>query len=204
MRAKPDDQINLTDHESRLMRKNKRSAYEQAYNAQATVDADGSQLILNAGLSQCASDRNELATNVEGIAEEVGKPTAVLADSGYACEEAVNQVQAADVDVYVSTGAEAKQMRRRHDFRPERTRSETQKEPKAPWLLAMRDKLQTDTGKALYALRKQTVEPVFGIIKNVMGFRQFNLRGLKKAEGEWQLVALSYNVKRLWNLKTCL
>lgn len=196
-----DAQINLVDEDSRLMRKNKRSGYEQCYNAQATVDADGSQLVLSARVSQCASDRNELVANVTGIATEAGTPTAVLADSGYACEDQVQQVEDDGVEAYVSTGAEARHMRRRYDLRPERKRSETKKEPKADWLLNMRSKLETDTGRALYAMRKQTVEPVFGIIKDAMGFRQFLLRGLEKVEGEWQLVALAYNMKRLWNLK---
>jgi transposase len=199
-----DKQINLTDADSQLMRKNTRSSYEQCYNAQATVDADGSQLVLNPRVTRCASDRNELVANIEGIPETVGKPEAVLADSAYACEEQVMHVQSDGVDAYVSTGAEARQMRRRYDLRPPSKRSETKKEPKAPWLLEMRSKLETDTGRALYALRKQTVEPVFGIVKDVMGFRQFLLRGLQKVEGEWQLVTLAYNVKRLWNLKMAL
>lgn len=70
-----------------------------------------------------------------------------------------------------------------------------------PRLLAMQEKLQTDASRALYAKRKQTVEPVFGIIKSVMGFRQFLLRGLAKVTGEWELVCLAYNVKRLWTLQ---
>jgi len=69
-------------------------------------------------------------------------------------------------------------------------------------LLEMQAKLRTDEGKAKYAQRKQTVEPVFGIIKHVIGFRQFLLRGLEKVNGEWSLVALAYNFKRLWKLQT--
>jgi len=199
-----DKQINLVDADSRLMRKNKRSGYEQSYNAQATVDADGSQLVLNARVSQCASDRNELASNIEGVSGNVGKPTAVLADSGYACEDQVQRVENGGATAYVSTGAEARQMRRRYDLRPTHKCSESRKEPKADWLLAMKARLETDKGRTLYALRKQTVEPVFGIIKNVMGFRQFLLRGLAKVEGEWSLVTLAYNMKRLWNMKEAL
>ena len=75
------------------------------------------------------------------------------------------------------------------------------KAPKAEWRKAMKDKLQTDTGRALYARRKQTVEPVSGIIKQAMGFRQFLLRGVEKVSGEWALITLTYNMKRLWNLK---
>ena len=183
------------------MRKNTRSSYEQCYNAQATVDAEGSQLVMSARVSECASDRNELAANIESISEHAGKPSAVLADNGYACEEEVATVQEQDIEVYVSTGAESAHQRRQHDFRPVKGRSESAKEPNAEWLKEMRSKLQTDEGKALYALRKQTAEPVFGIIKHAMGFRQFLLRGKEKVSGEWQLVTLAYNFKRLWNLK---
>jgi hypothetical protein len=197
----PDDQINLTDHESRLMRKNRRSSYEQSYNPQIMVDAEGSQLILGNRVTNSASDSRELAANVEAVDKSVGTPTAVLADSGYACEEEVNEVQGDGIEVFVSTGAESKTMRRTHDFRPSNRPQPKEKVLKAQWLLDMKAKMETDTARALYALRKQTAEPVFGIIKNVMGFRQFNLRGLRNTEGEWQLVCLAYNLKRLWNLK---
>jgi transposase len=195
-----EEQINLVDADSRLMRKNKRSGYEQCYNAQAVVDAGGSQLVLSARVSTCASDRNELTANVRAIPASVGQPTAVLADSGYACEERLNELQP-QIDVYVATGAEDREQKRRYDFRPPRRRSEKANEPVAEWLKRMKAKLESESGRALYALRKQTVEPVFGIIKAVLGFRQFLLRGFKKVCGEWTLVTLAYNVKRLWVLK---
>jgi len=194
-------QSNLTDSQSNLMRKNKRSGYEQSYNPQITVDTEGSQLILGCRASNNASDSHELAANVEAVSEQIGKPTAVLADSGYVCEEEVREVEDAGVEVYMATGAESKNMQRQHDFRPRNRRQAKDKVLKAQWLLDMKAKMETDTGKALYALRKQTAEPVFGIIKHVMGFRQFNLRGLSKVDGEWQLICLAYNFKRLWNLK---
>lgn len=197
----PEEQINLVDEDSRLMRKNKRSEYHQAYNAQAVVDADGSQLVLGARVSQCASDSHELQADVEAIPETLGAPSAVLADAGYACEDQIDAVQSDHTEVYVSIGAEAKHQRRRHDFRPRHGRSENSTEPKAEWLKAMKAKLQTDAGRALYARRKQTVEPVFGIVKQAMGFRQFLLRGTEKVNAEWELVTLAYNMKRLWNLQ---
>lgn len=196
----PRKQINLVDADSGLMRKNKRAGYEQCYNAQAVVDADGSQLVLATRVSNNASDRRELATDVEAISETVGVPKNVLADSGYACEEEVQKLQKRKMDVYVSTGAESRHQQRQHDLRPKRV-IKTVKEPKAPWLIEMKEKLQTDQGRALYALRKQTVEPVYGIIKQAMGFRQFLLRGIEKVDAEWELVSLAYNMKRLWNLK---
>jgi hypothetical protein len=195
----PREQVNLVDEDSRLMRKNKRSGYEQAYNAQASVDADGSQLVLGARVSQCASDRGELVKNVKAIAEGVGKADRVLADSGYACGDEVADLEAEAIEVYVATGAESN--RRKYDYRPEKDKKVCPQKARAEWIKKMKTKLETETGRALYARRKQTVEPVFGIIKQCMGFRQFLLRGLEKVSGEWQLVTVAYNFKRLWNMK---
>ena len=97
----------------------------------------------------------------------------------------------------MATGAEGR--RRRHDFRPESDKEP--QEPQADWLQAMARKLAGDEGRAKYKLRKQTVEPVFGIVKSVLGFRRFSLRGLGKVCGEWTLVTLAYNCKRLHKLQ---
>jgi hypothetical protein len=196
-----DEQVNLVDGDSGLMRKNKRSSFEQSYNAQAVVDAEGSQLVLGTRVSRCASDRRELVADVESMAEELGAPENVLADSGYATEGEVGELEGRGIEVYVSTGAESRHQRRQHDLRPVHVRSESSKEPKAAWLKAMKAKLQSEEGRALYALRKQTAEPVFGVVKHVLGFRQFLLRGLEKVSGEWELVTLAYNMKRLWGLQ---
>jgi hypothetical protein len=209
----PAEQENLTDPDSRLMRHNKRSAYEQAYNAQATVDADGSQLVLSTHISQCASDRNELVENIRGIPACLGKPETVLADNGYLNETQVRTLEAPTdkpaegptdkpaMNVLVSVHAEAKQLRRKHDFRPQPTEEKKPPEIRSEFVLEMKEKMEREENRAAYRLRKQTVEPVFGTIKKWMGFTQFLLRGLEKANGEWQLVTLAYNVKRLWNLK---
>lgn len=194
----PKEQSNLTDPDSRLMRKSKRSEYRQSYNAQAAVDAGGSQLILSAGVSQCASDRNELTAAVTRIPEVVGAPDTVVADNGYANGEEVQKLAGMGVEALVSPGAEGR--RRRHDFRPELPPKPV-KEPKAEWLAAMKAKMESEEARSKYRLRKQTVEPVFGIIKNVLKFTRFSLRGLEKVRGEWELVALSYNLKRLHKLK---
>ena len=151
------EQINLTDADSALMRKSRRHEYRQAYNAQAAVDADGSQLVLGARVSVCASDRNELVADAEG-------------------------------------------QRRQHDFRREPPHP-LAKEPQADWVKSMQQKMALPEHRAHYRLRKQTVEPVFGIVKQAMGFRQFLLRGLEKVEGEWALVTLAYNCRRLHNLR---
>jgi hypothetical protein len=200
----PDDtprveaQSNLSDPDSRLMRKSKKHEYRQAYNAQAVVDAAGSQLILGARVSQCASDRNELVADIAAIPAELGPPETVLADNGYANGDEVENLAEAGVEALVATGAEGR--RRTHDLRPAKAGAAAT-EPKAEWLRAMAAKLASDEGRALYKLRQQTVEPVFGIIKAVLGFTGFSLRGLDKVAGEWGLVALAYNCKRLHRLK---
>ena len=193
-----DEQSNLTDPDSRLMRKNKYSEYRQSYNAQAAVDAEGSMLILGTRITQCASDRNELVATVETIAEEVGCPATVLADNGYACGEEVEILSERGIDALVATGAQGRQ--RQYDFRPPKA-GKPPKEPKAEWLKKMKAKMESEVGREKYRLRQQTVEPVFGIIKNVLGFRRFSLRGLAKVEGEWALLALAYNCKRLHRLQ---
>jgi len=196
------EQINLTDSDSRLMRKNKREGYTQSYNAQAAVDADGSQLILSGHVSTCASDANELEPAVRNVPASVGQVSAVLADTGYVNTEAFERLEEAGRDLYVAVSRAESHSGRRYDYRPKSVTEKPAKAVKDPRLLAMQAKLRTEAGRALYALRQQTVEPVFGIIKSVMGFRRFLLRGLEQVSGEWELVRLAYNVKRLWVLKT--
>ena len=195
---RPEEQINLTDSDSALMRKNKRSEWRQAYNAQAVVDAEGSQLVLGSRVSSCASGRRELVADVDTIPKALGEAGRVLADNGYASGSEVARLEARGLEVLVAAGAEDR--RRAHDFRPP-AEGKAPKEPKAEWLKRMKEKMETEENRALYRLRKQTVEPVFGIVKEAMGFRRFLLRGLTKVEGEWALVTLAYNFKRLHRLK---
>ena len=195
-RPRGDEQSNLSDPDSRLMRKSKRHEYRQAYNAQAVVDAGGSQLIVGARVSTCASDRNELVADIAAIAAGLGRPETVLADNGYANGAEVAALEAGGIEALVATAA---QRRRRHDFRPTGVGTAVE-EAKAAWLREMATKLDSDEGRALYRLPRQTVEPVFGVIKAVLGFTGFSLRGLDKVAGEWTLVALAYNCKRLHKL----
>lgn len=197
----PSEQSNLTDSDSRLMRKNKRSEYQQAYNAQAAVDADGSQLVLSTRVSQSASDSQELQPAIDDIAAPIGSPTHVLADTGYANGSAVEELSARGIEVLVAVGAEDR--RRQHDFRP-MTEPKPAKTIASPWRRAMKDKMAQQEMRDIYRLRKQTVEPVFGVIKQAMGFRQFLLRGREKVAGEWELVTLAYNCKRLHNMMRAL
>ena len=197
-RPRPDEQSNLSDPDSRLMRKSKHHEYRQAYNPQAVVDAGGSQLILGARVSNCASDRNELVADIAAIPAALGMPETILADNGYANGDQVAALAESGIDVLVATGTEGR--RRRHDFRPAKAEAPA-KQAKAEWLQAMAVKLAGEDGRALYKLRQQTVEPVFGIIKAVLGFTGFSMRGLDKVAGEWDLVALAYNCKRLHKLR---
>lgn len=194
------EQCNLTDPDSRLMRKNAREGYTQSYNAQAAVDADGSQLIIGARLSQNPGDATELEPTLAALDPRVGRPDKVLADCGYANAAAFERLEP-DYDLYVSVHREDAHGERRYEFRPPRATKRPVKAIKDPRRKAMGEKLQTPEGKALYAKRKCTVEPVFGIIKAAMGFRQFLLRGFAKASGEWILVCLAYNCKRLHRLR---
>ena len=190
-------QINLTDADSGLMRRSKQHEYRQAYNAQAVVDAGGSQLVLGARVSTNASDRRELVADVDAIPSSVGTAKEVLADSGYATGDEVAQLEQRGMEVLVATTAA--EWRRRYDFRPP-TSPRPQREVRADWITAMRKKMARPERSARYRLRQQSVEPVFGIVNQAMGFRQFLLRGIDKVQGEWGLVTLAYNCRRLHNL----
>jgi transposase len=194
----PKMQQNLTDADSRLMRKNLRSGFEQAYNAQLTVDADGTQLILSARVTNASCDKNELIPNIEAIPEPLERPARILADTGYLNQHHGKPLEEQGMDLYIAPGKDAR--RRAHDFRPEPQEGASQQQERSPWTRAMRAKLDTEEGRALYAKRKHTVEPVIGIIKSVLGLRQFHLRGQEKVNGEWQLASLAYNMKRLHTL----
>lgn len=191
-----DRQINLTDPDSALMRKSKGSEYRQSYNGQAAVSTDGSQLIVGARLSDATSDRRELVATVDAVPPVLGRVGCVLADSGYANGAEVEVLERRSVEVLVAVGRPG---RRCHDFRPEVPERASPKHSK-PWVARMKARLETARGRSKYRLRKQTVEPVFGILKEAMGFRRFLLRGLEKVRGEWQLVCLAYNCRRLHRL----
>lgn len=198
-----DEQINLSDPDARLMRKSKRDSYTQSYNAQAVVDADGSQLVLGARVSTCPSDANELEPDLQSVPAPLGTPATALADCGYVNREAFTRIGAREdaPQLYISVHREDAHAERRYDYRPLH-KIRAPKRPTDPVLVAMAEKLATEAGRALYRKRAQTVEPVFGIIKHVLGFRQFLLRGLHKVSGEWNLVCLAYNLKRLHRLTT--
>ena len=199
----PKAQYNFTDPESGIMKAGNGQHFDQAYNAQAAVDQ--AMLIVGERVSVAANDKQELAPTVAAICPVVAPEVkAVLVDSGFYSEAAVHAVEhhpdgtATGVTVFAAV-AKTDHHKTVADLLP-------QPEPEAPAPEAtakekMAYRLKTKIGQELYKLRKQTVEPVFGIIKEVMGFRRFSLRGHAKVSLEWTLVCVSYNLKRLFSLK---
>jgi transposase len=194
----PERQTNLTDPDSQLMRKSKHHEYRQAYNAQAVVCAEGSQLILATNMATTPSDQPSFAATILAMENTIGLPQVVLADAGFASGPAVAELQAKNIEPLVAIGRT--QPHRPYDFRPP-TEPKAERPIREPWRRAMKDKLESQDGKARYKKRKQTVEPVFGIIKSAIGFTRFHLRGLEKVAREWLIVALAYNCRRLHNLQ---
>jgi hypothetical protein len=172
--------------------------YRQAYNPQAVVCAEGSQLIVATNIATTPSDQPTFAATVLGMEKTIGLPRAVLADAGFASREAVAELEAHGIEPLVAIART--QPHRPYDFRPP-PEPRPERRIAEPWRLAMRAKLESADGKARYRKRKQTVEPVFGIIKSAMGFTRFHLRGIQKVAAEWLLVALAYNCRRLHNLR---
>jgi transposase len=193
-----DEQVNLTDSESRLMRSSKQEGWRQAYNAQAVVDAEGSQLVLDCSVVQTPSDMHQLRPAVDRVSETLNQPKAIVADANYCNAAMIEEVQRRGTEAYVAVSP-SDGYQRQYDYRPPRQPSQ-RKRIRDPRLVAMREKLATENGKEVYAKRAKSVEPVFGVIKASMGLRQFLLRGLEKVRTEWQLACLAYNMKRLWAL----
>jgi transposase len=194
----PERQSNLTDPDSALMRRSDAHEYRQAYNAQAVVCAGGSQLILATGVVATSADAPSFAKTILGMQQGIGLPQTVLADTGFASGEAVATLEAQGIEPLVAIGRT--QPHRPYDFRPP-PKPKTTRRVTEPWRVTMLEKLETPDAKARYARRKQTVEPVFGIIKSALGFTRFHLRGLAKVTSEWTLIALAYNCRRLHNLR---
>ncbi len=194
----PERQTNLTDPDSALMRRSDAHEYRQAYNAQAVVCADGAQLILATNLVATPADAPCFAATILAMENTLGLPAVVLADTGFASGPAVADLQARGVEPLVAIGRT--QPHRPYDFRPP-PKPRAARRITEPWRIAMKAKLQTDDAKALYKKRKQTVEPVFGIIKSAIGFVRFRLRGIQNAATEWTLIALAYNCRRITRLQ---
>lgn len=197
--VRPTDQVNLTDQESRIMPRAGGGGFEQSYNGQAAVDTD-SMLIVATALTHSPVDVRQLSPMLETLkaqAPALGQAHTLIADAGYFSAANVARCQEARITPLIAR-------RRDQHYQPwyERFAPPAPLPPDADAVQRMAHQLQTAEGRARYGLRKQTVEPVFGIIKQAMRFRQFLLRGQQKVAGEWQLVALAYNLRRMATLAT--
>src|SRR6202166_3861460 len=193
----PTDQVNLTDDESRIMPV-AGGGFDQCYNAQAVVAA-GSLLVVATDVVQAANDKQQLEpmlTKVVALPDTLGKAQTLLADNGYFSAANVTACAEAGVVPLIAMGREA-----HHPSLDERFATAPPAPENPTPLEAMAHQLQTPGGKKLYALRKQVPEPVFGIIKSVLGFRQFLLRGIDRVRGEWSLVTMAWNMKRMFVLR---
>ncbi len=185
----PEDkaQDNFTDPDSRIMKRSG-GGFDASYNAQTAVD-DAAHIIVAAELTNCASDAGELPVMLRAVQDNLGTlPEQALADTGYKSEAVFEALAASGCDLVVSLGREGKQAL---SFDPERS----------PYTAAMAAKLQTDEARAAYRRRKWIAEPPNGWIKNVLGFRQFSLRGLHRVRAEWKLVCLALNLRRMASMQ---
>jgi transposase len=187
------DQVNLTDEESRIM-PTSGGGFGQAYNAQAGVDT-ATKLIVAIHVTQQPNDKLELEPTLQNLAtlpKELGVVTELIADNGYFSEDNVVACETQGILPYIAVG------RQGHNQPPwDRFSEPPPLSDDADSVDKMKHRLKTKAGKAVYAKRKVTSEPVFGIIKAVMGFRSFLLRGIEAVEGEWNLVCMAFNIKRL-------
>ena len=191
--ARADDQVNLTDEDSRIM-KVAGGGFEQSYNAQALVDTE-SMLVMAPQLTQASNDKEQVEPMLERIAalpEGLNQPDQLLADTGFFSAHNVERCREAGIEPLIAVARDE-----HHPHWRSRFAEPAPLEQPAGHVEQMKHALKTRAGRAAYALRKQTVEPVFGIIKSVMGFRQFLLRGLDNVRNEWTLVCLAWNLKRM-------
>lgn len=186
------DQINLTDEESRIMPGH--DGFVQGYNSQVAVDVE-TMLVVAASVSQQTNDKQQvepMLAEIEKLPAAMGQPQALLADSGYFSANNVKACSEQQIEPLIAMGRDSHHVPLGERLHPDAPAPETE-DPveKMAWTL------KTKAGKARYAKRKSTVEPVFGIIKQVLGFRQFSLRGLEAVSGEWKLVTMAFNLKRM-------
>jgi transposase len=189
------DQYNFTDPESRIMKSSRSGGFEQAYNAQVAVDQD-SFFIVACSLSNHPNDKAEAEPTLAALPPALGTPAAAALDNGFWSEQNRTALAERQIEPYIATGREPHHQSWQERFAAE---PEPPAEDASPQI-KMAYKLRTEIGQTIYRLRKCTVEPVIGIIKAVLGFRQFSLRGLDPADCEWCLVCLAFNLKRLHTL----
>jgi transposase len=178
--------FNPADPESRLMRRSDGTGFEQLYNAQMAVDGEGSRLVPGKYVTDRGNDLKGLRNGAESVDMGTRKITGVLADGGYFNDELIEAAEdGAGIKVYAPPGK---------SFDPAEVRNGS------PLRKEMFERLQTKDGKEKRKERRQISEPVFGIIKEAMGFRKFLMRGLAKVNVEWDLISLAYDFKRLFRI----
>lgn len=190
------DQINLTDEESRIMKT--KGGFDQCYNAQAAVDTE-SMLIVGGFVTQACNDKEQIEPMLDQLRcrrEQVGHPTHLVADAGFFSAANVAACEQAGIEPLMALKRQA-----HHEPVMDRFTEPPPLPEGGDAVQRMAHRLKTQSGRAIYALRKQTVEPVFGIIKQAMGYREFLLRGVAQVRHEWHLVALAYNLKRMNTLR---
>jgi transposase len=192
--AAPSRQYNFVDPDSRVMKDNGQNSFVQAYNAQIVVDSQA-QVIVAAELTQQTTDRRQLLPMVKSLCESAqGSPETITADAGYWDTCSLLDPSLKGMEVLVSP-----------DSNPQPPGAPLP--PSAPRneeAVRMREVLASQEGKARYALRKSTVEPVFGQIKEARGIRRFRFRGLSKVTSEWKLICATHNLLKLFRHRTAL
>ena len=192
------DQVNLTDEESRIM-PSADKGFVQSYNAQAAVDVD-TMCIVESHVSQATNDKQEITTTLASLnelPENLGKVHTMLADAGYYSDANVASCKHSGIEPFIPPNRD-----KHNQPLTERFLDPALLPEDAETVDKMRNKLKTLEGRKMYARRKSTVEPVFGIIKHVLGFRQFLLRGFEAVSGEWTLVSMAWNIKRIFVLNS--
>lgn len=186
------DQYNFTDPDSRIMKNSANDGFDQHYNVQVATDQE-SMLVVAHALSNHPNDKQEALPTLKAMPAEIGQPKAVAMDNGYFSEANIQDCENLGIAPYIATGREPHHLDWRTFFQQQ---PEPPTEEASP-IVKMAYKLQTEIGREIYRLRKCTIEPIIGIIKEILGFRQFSLRGLLAAAGEWCLVCLAFNLKRM-------
>src|SRR5436305_2339308 len=187
--------LTQSDPESRIMKNPTDAGFEQDYNAQVAVD-QGSLLIVGWALSNHPNDSQEAEPTLEAIPSAIGTPDAAAMDAGYFGPATLQACAKRGIEPYIATGRDPHHPSWQQRFAP----LPDPPPEEASMQVKMAYKLRTALGKAIYGARKCTVEPVIGIIKEILGFRQFSLRGISAAAGEWCLVCLAFNLKRFHTL----
>lgn len=190
---RPKDQYNFTDPDSQIMKNSNNRGFDQHYNAQVAIGQD-SLLIVGYSLSNHTTDQAEVDPTLDTIpVVSLGTPTAAALDAGYFSQSNIAKIEARQIAPYIATGRDSHSQSWAQRFAQTPEPPPEDASPK----VKMAYKLRTEIGKAIYRLRKCTVEPVIGIIKETLGFRQFSLRGLQAVSGEWALICIAFNLKRL-------